>query len=187
MENKAGSFWKSALNHGVIFGIVLIIIQVLMWMANFVPVGIGKGLLVFVISLALYVSILFFVTKNYRDKSLGGHIPYGQAFLYGLTVFMIASVLGAIFNFIFLSFIDPEYTSRVLQITADWTENFMRSKGVPDAQISAALDKIHSKPIPSPLNSSLKSLIFSLIFGSIVSLISSAFAKKVEDPFLESK
>jgi hypothetical protein len=187
MENKTGSFWKSALNHGVIFGIVLIIIQVLMWMLNFVPVGFGKMFLVLVISLALYVTVLFFATKQFRDKLLGGHIPYGQAFLYGLTVFMIASIIGAIYNFIFLAFIDPEYTSRILQITADWTENFMRSKGVPDAQISAALDKIHSKPIPSPLTSSLKSLIASLVMGAIVSLISSAFAKKVEDPFQGSK
>jgi hypothetical protein len=187
MENKAGNFWKSALNHGVIFGIVMVIIQVLMWMLNFVPVGIGKMLLTFVISIALYVTLLFFFTKNYRDKSLGGFIPYGKAFLYGLTVFMIASIVGAIYNFIFLTFIDPEYTSRIIQISADWTENYMRSKAVPDATISAALDKIHSKPIPSPLTSSLKSLIASLVMGAIVSLISSAFAKKVEDPFQGSK
>jgi hypothetical protein len=187
MENKAKVFWKSAINHGVIFGIILVIIQVLMWMFNFVPVGIVKGLLVLVVSLLFYVIALFIFTKNYRDKALGGLIPYGHAFLYGLTVFMIASIIGAIFNFIFLTFIDPEYTSRVLQTTATWTENFMRSKGVSDEQITKAIDKINSKAIPSPLSSSLKSLIGSLIMGAIVSLISSAFAKKEEDPFQVNK
>lgn len=187
MENKTKVFWKSAINHGVIFGIIMIIIQVLMWMFNFVPVGIGKGLLTFVISLAFYVIVVFLFIKNYRDNSLGKIIPYGQAFLYGLTIFMIGSVIGAIFNFIFLSFIDPEYTARVIQTTATWTENFMKSKGVPDEQITRALDKINSRAIPSPLKSSLSSLIGSLILGSIVSLISSAFAKKEEDPFQVNK
>ena len=158
-----------------------------MWMLNFVPVGIGKGLLTLLITFVFYIVALFLFTKNFREKTLGGFIPYGQAFLYGLTVFMIASILGAIYNFIFLSLIDPEYTAKVIQTTADWTENFMRSKGVSESQVSQAIDKINSKGIPTPLGSSLKSLIGALIMGAIISLISSAFAKKVVDPFKEVK
>jgi len=187
MESKTNVFLKSAINHGIVFGIIFIILQVLMWMLDFVPVGIGKGLLMMVISFAFYILVLFLFTKNYRNKTLNGFIPYGQAFLYGLTVFMIASLVGAIFNYIFLTVIDPEYTARVIQTTADWTENFMRSKGVSESQISQAVDRINSKGIPTPLKSSLTSLIGSLIMGSIVSLISSAFAKKTEDPFKEVK
>lgn len=183
MENKAGIFWKSALNHGIIFGIVLIIIQVLMWMFNFIPVGIGKSLLMLLITLIFYVVAIYLFIKNYRDKNMGGSIPYGQAFLYGLAVFMIASVLGAIFNFIFLSFIDPEYTKRVMQTTADWTEEFMRSKGAAEDQIIKSVERISSKKIPTPLGSSLKSLIGSAIFGAIISLISAGFGKKEADPF----
>ncbi len=183
MESNTKAFWKSAINHGLIFGIILIIIQLLMWMFNFVPVGIAKGALALLISLVFYVIALFLFTKNYRDKNLGGIIPYGQAFLYGLTVFMIASIIGAIFNFIFLTFIDPEYTQRVIKITADWTENFMRDKGMSEDMINQSLDKINSKKIPTPIGSSLKSLIAAAIMGAIISLISSAFAKKVDDPF----
>jgi hypothetical protein len=184
MENKTGTFWKSALNHGVIFGIILIIIQLVMWMMNIIPVGIAKGLLTLLISLIIYVVAIILFIKNYRDKNLGGLIPFGKAFLYGFAVFMIATVIGSIFNFIFLTFIDPEYTQRVIKITAEWTEDFMRSKGVPEEQITQALDKIESKKIPTALGSSVKSLIPGAVMGAIVCLISAAIAKKEEaDPF----
>lgn len=187
MEEKTGTFWKSALNHGVIFGIILIIIQLVMWMLNYIPVGIGKGLLTLVISLAVYVIAIMLFIKNYRDKNTGGLIPYGKAFLYGFAVFMIASVIGTIFNYLFLTFIDPEYTQRVIKVTAEWTENFMRSKGVPEEQITMALDKIESKKIPTALGSSVKSLLASAVMGVIVCLISAGIAKKEEkDPFKEA-
>jgi len=185
MENKATVLLKSALNHGLIFGVILIIMQLVMWMTGYMPVGIGKGLITLVVTFAVYIFGTFWFTKNYRNSILGGHISYGDAFLYGFTVFMIATIVTAIYSFVFSSFIDPEYTSRIVKASADWTEGYMRSKGVPDAQISAALEKMTSKKLPSPLNSSLKSIGFGVIGGAIVSSISSAFAKKVEEPFKE--
>jgi Protein of unknown function (DUF4199) len=182
MKEQSVLFWKSAINNGIILGVVLIILQVIMWMSDFIPVGIVKGLLTFVIYLVLYIIVIFLFTKNYRNKELSGYITYGNAFLYGLVVFMISTILVAIYNYIFLLFIDPEYTARVMQATINWTENFMRSKGVSELEIDKNLDKIRSKPLPSPLNSSLKSILFGVIIGGIVSLISSAFAKKEGNP-----
>jgi hypothetical protein len=186
MENKTSLFLKSALNHGLIFGVILVIIQLVIWMVNFMPVGIGKGLISLAVNLLIYAIALIWFTKNYRNSVLGGFISYGDAFLYGLTVFMIATVVTAIYSFIFNSFIDPEYTSRVVKASADWTETYMRSKGVPEAQIAATLDKISGKKLPTPINAALKSLIFGVILGAIISSISAAFSKKVEDPFKEN-
>jgi hypothetical protein len=185
MENKASVLLKSALNHGLIFGVILVIMQLVMWMTGFMPVGIGKGLMILVVTFAIYIFGIFWFTKNYRNTFLGGYISYGDAFLYGLAVFMIATIVTAIYSFIFNSFIDPEYTGRIVKASADWTEGYMRSKGVPESQISSALEKISSKELPTPISSSLKSIGFGLIGGAIVSAISSAFAKKVEDPFKE--
>jgi len=185
MENKASLLLKSALNHGLIFGVILVIIQLVMWMTGFMPVGIGKGLMVLAFTFGVYIFGTFWFTKNYRNTVLGGYISYGDAFLYGFTVFMIATIVTAIYTFIFNSFIDPGYTARIVKASADWTEAYMRSKGVPESQITAALDKMSAKELPSPINASLKSVGFGLIGGAIVSSISSAFAKKVEEPFKE--
>jgi hypothetical protein len=183
MENKASVLLKSALNHGLIFGVILVIIQLVMWMTGFMPVGIGKGLLILAITFAIYIFGTFWFTKNYRNTVLGGYISYGDAFLYGFTVFMIATIVTAIYSFIFNSFIDPDYTARIVKASSEWTETYMRSKGASETQISTALDRISGKELPTPLNSSLKSVGFGLIGGAIVSAISSAFAKKVEEPF----
>jgi hypothetical protein len=185
MENKASVLLKSALNHGLIFGVILIIFQLVMWMTGFMPIGIGKGLMILAITFFIYIFGTFWFTKTYRNTSLGGYISYGDAFLYGFTVFMTATVVTAIYSFVFNSFIDPGYTARIVKASADWTEGYMRSKGVPEDQISAALDKISTKELPSPIKASLKSLGFGLIGGAIVSAISSAFAKKAEEPFKE--
>ena len=61
----------------------------------------------------------------------------------------------------------------------------MRSKGLSETQISDAIGNIMAKAHPSALSSALKTLFGGVIMGAIVSLISSAFAKKVEDPFIE--
>lgn len=185
MKEESKTFIKSAINHGVIFGIILIIIQLGMWMFNFMPVGIGKGILVFVINVLIYVFGIYWCIKTYRNSSLNGFISFGKAFTYGLLVFFVATVVGAIYNYLFTKFIDPGYTARILQETANWTEEYMKSKGVPEEQITRSLDRISSRKIPTPLGGSLKSLIFGVIGGAIVSLISSAFAKKEEEPFKE--
>jgi len=186
METKTSTFLKSAVNSGLIFGVIMIIISLASWMLNFMPVGIGKSLLYLLFSIVLYTVILFYFTKSYRDGMLGGYINYGHAFLYGLTVFMIASLLSVIYNFIFNKFIDPEYAGRVVKASVNATEEYMRSKGVPDAQISDMVDKMMERAKPSAIKTAITGLIGGAVVGAIVSLISSAFAKKAKDPFVES-
>jgi Protein of unknown function (DUF4199) len=185
MENKTSAFLKSALNSGLIFGVILIILQLAFWMFNIIPIGIGKGILLFLFNLVVYTFGLWWFTKSYRNGILDGHINYGHAYLYGLVVCTISSVLVIIYNFIFNKFIDPEYTTRILKATANWTEEYMRSKGLSETQISDAIGNIMAKAHPSALSTALKTLFGGVIMGAIVSLISSAFAKKVEDPFIE--
>lgn len=186
MENKTSAFLKSALNSGLIFGVILVILQLAFWMFNIMPIGLGKILLIFLINIIIYVFGIYWFTKSYRNGILDGYINYGQAFLYGLSVFAISLILTVIYSYIFNKFIDPEYTTRILKASVNWTEDYMRSKGVPDSTITDTIDKINAKGLPSALSSAFKSLWVGVIVGAVVSLISSAFAKKVQDPFKES-
>jgi hypothetical protein len=186
MENKSSAFLKSALNSGLIFGVILIILQLAFWMFGIMPVGLGKGMLMLLFNLVIYIVGIYWFTKSYRNGVLDGYINYGHAFLYGLVVIVISTILIIIYNFIFNKFIDPEYTSRLLKATINSTEEMMRSRGLPDYTISDTIDKMNAKGLPSPLKSAISTLIGGVILGAIVSLISSAFAKKVQDPFKES-
>ncbi|MGD0342951.1 MAG: DUF4199 domain-containing protein [Bacteroidales bacterium] len=186
MENRTSAFLKSALNSGLIFGVILVIIQLAFWMFNFIPVGIGKSMLMLLFNLTVYIVGVWWFTKSYRNGILNGFISYGHAYLYGLTVIIFSTILVIIYNYIFNAFIDPEYTTRVLKTTANWTEEFMRNKGMSETQISDTIAKIMAKAHPSAISTALKSLLGGVIMGAIVSLISSAIAKKVENPIKES-
>lgn len=186
MENKTSAFLKSALNSGLIFGVILVILQLAFWMFGIMPIGIGKSMLMLLFNLVIYVIGIWWFTKSYRNGVLDGYINYGHAFLYGLTVFFISTIILIIYNYIFTKFIDPEYVSRVFKATVNSTEEMMRKRGIPDSTISETIDKMNAKGLPSQLKSAVTSLIGGVIMGAIVSLISSAFAKKVQDPFKES-
>jgi prepilin signal peptidase PulO-like enzyme (type II secretory pathway) len=182
MENKMPDFWKSVLNGGVILGIVMIILQLLMWMFNFIPVGFGTGLLALLFNIALAVVILFIFTRSYRDKEMGGFISYGQAFKLAFMIYLVATLIMIIYNVIFTKFIDPGYMERVMQVTSEAMENAMRKRGLPEDQISIMLDRIAERSKPTIVKTILTSLISGVISGAITSAFSSAFAKKEANP-----
>jgi hypothetical protein len=181
MENQSSTFFKNALNSGIILGIILIILQLVYWMFDFIPVGLSKGILMFVVNLLIAVIAVYYFTKSYRDGELGGYISYGRAFIFGWTVYLICTLMMIIYNYIFNEFIDPGYTTKVIHESAAWTEEFMRNKGIPESQISDAVDKILEKGKPTIVKTIIQSLIGGILFGAFVSLISSAFAKRTDE------
>ncbi len=182
MENTQSPFFKSALTHGIIFGVILIIPSLLMWMFNFMPVGIAKGIIIFFVTIAVYFFALYWFTKNYRNTFLNGYISYGKAFSYALTVVIITSLINAIYTYFFYQFIDPGYSEKVINATINVTEEYMSSKGIPDATISAAIDKIRDKGIPTSMNLAVRGIISGTIIGAICALITSAIVKKESNP-----
>ncbi len=186
MEKNKSLMWKHSLNYGILFGLLLIIYSVVLYMFNIVPVGFSKlTLLLLVVNLAIYFFALWFFTKSYRNDILGGYIDYGKAFLFGLLIVAFSSILLAIYNYIFNAFIDPDYVQRLMDATQDWTREFMSSKGVPQSQIDITMEKMESKSLTTPLKYALQGILGSIIFGAIISLITSAIVKKKKELFQE--
>jgi hypothetical protein len=187
MKDSYKIFLKTALISGTIFGTILVLYDLILWMLNIMPVGLGRIFLLFLINLMIYIFGGFWFTRSYRNGELDGFIKYGHAYLFGLTLFVFTTIILAVYSYIFNKFIDPEYTARFIHATKNWTEEFMSSRGLPESEINKALDKINEQGIPSAFVSAKKALFSGLIVSAICSLISSAFAKKVEDPFKESQ
>ena len=185
MEKNKSLMWKHSLNYGILFGLLLIIYSVVLYMFNIIPVGIKLSLLLLVVNLAIYFFALWFFTKSYRNDILGGYVDYGKAFLFGVLIVAFSSILLAIYNYIFHAFIDPDYIQRVVDATQEWTEEFMSSKGLPQAQIDSTIEKIGSKSSVTPLKSALQGILGGVIFGTIISLITSAIVKKKKELFQE--
>ncbi len=108
---------------------------------------------------------------------MGGTITYGNALGFGVMLSLFAGIILAVFTFIQMTVIDPEYISKLIAIV----EEELASKGMADDQIEMALEM--QKKFMTPAFISI-SAIFRLVFmGFIFSLITSIFLKKEKSPF----
>ncbi len=167
MEEKKSGLWKNALNWGVILGVALIIYSLLMW---FLDLSLEKW--VSWVSYLIIIGALIVATKSYRDNTLGGVISYGQALGYGTLVVMFGSIVTAIYTYLFMKFIDPEFIDKILLMT----EEQLIEKGIPDEQIEMGIEM--QKKFMTPTIMSLGSIPTYTFIGFIISLITSIFLKK---------
>jgi hypothetical protein len=177
MEEKKLNFWKTTLYWGVISGVVSIILSVIMYVIGFMPTSFGRIALALLVSVVVLIVVLVFALKSYRT-SLGGVMTYGQAFKFGLFVILFGAAISSIYTFIFLAFIDPEYSKNVMEQFMSNLEEYMLSKGVPEEQVAKAMEEAAKQAIPSPLKSAIQGFIQGVIFSTIINLIVAAVMKK---------
>jgi hypothetical protein len=132
--------------------------------------------LIGIVSLVITLTILIIFTKLYRDKELGGTITFGQAFKFGFVVVVVSVIVNSIYTYIFQSFIDPEYMTRVMQSIQGKTLAYLEKVGASEVQINKTMEKFAD--VPTAMKSVKQALISGLIGGAILSLISSAVIKK---------
>ncbi len=167
------SYSSRALRFGLIGGLISLgfcFISNLTGLAQ--PGNTGSGLLMMVVSLAISFGIAYMATKSHRDEDLGGYITLGRGLAIGFVALMIATILGAIFNYIYLSFIDPGMMERAFEQMREQFEE----RGMSEEQIDAALSM--SQKFTSPLMTSIFALGGGAFFSLIISLVAGAILKK---------
>jgi uncharacterized membrane protein YhaH (DUF805 family) len=178
MENTRNDIWQFTMTYGAILGIILVIISVLLYLLGFMKFNILMSVVLFLINVAIIVTMVSIGTKRYRNEMLGGYIDFGKAFLVGLLIVVFSSVLTTFYNVLFNTFIDPDFYDRTMEAARDWTANFMYSKGVPEDQIDQALEQMAGRDKPSVISMILGGIVTGAIGGSIISLITAAILKK---------
>lgn len=171
MENEKVSSWKANLNWGLILGFVLIIYSALLY---FMDQSLNKTL--GLLSIVIYIALIFLGIKAYRDNYLNGFISYGQAVGAGVIISLYAAILTAIFGYLLYAVIDPGLVQKML----DMSEQQMLDKGLSDDQVEMAL-KMSAK-FMSPLVLTIGSLFNGVFFGLIISLIEAIFLKREGTP-----
>ena len=177
MENKP-NVWKEALNWGLIVGIISIILSVVLYVFDFKPINFTNMGILFLLSMIVSIVALVYAVKAYRNNVYGGFISFKDAFVFGLLVMIVASIISSFYSFIFFSYIDPDYLISVVEGTRQSIEEFMLNRGMSEDDVAKAMEKAAEEPIPTPLKSSLQSIISGSIFGAILSLIIAAIMKK---------
>lgn len=169
MEKKNPSILINALNWGLIIGLASIVYSVILYMLNLMfNQALGyAGVIIIIAGLAIAM-------KSYRDNVLGGVMPFGKAFGFGMLIIIVAALLGAIFAYLLYAVIDTGLSDRMLEFTTDK----MMKRGVPEAQLDIILERAAKFQKPLPI--AITGLISSILGGVVLSLIMAAIFKKEE-------
>jgi uncharacterized membrane protein len=71
-----------------------------------------------------------------KNNVLGGIMPFGKAFGFGMLIILVAALLGAIFAYLLYAVIDKGLSERMLEFTSER----MLKRGVPEAQLDTILE-----------------------------------------------
>ncbi len=168
---------KNALNYGLILGAVLIVLSLIIYIFdlyenNFVSSFLSDVIIIIVIILG---------TKSYRDKQLNGFITYGKSFTSGLLIGFFASIVLAIFTFLFYKYFAPDVINHLSDIAQQKLIDKMPE--ITDEQLDQAM-AIKQK-FMNPGWMSFMTIVGTTLWALVFSLIISAFLKK-EDKSLQA-
>lgn len=171
MTENQSSVSSVALKYGLIGALISVVFTAVLLIAG-VEVSGWIGSLGYLILIGAMVLAM----KEYK-KSNYGYMSYGQGLGIGTLVSLFFGVLGGVFMYIYTSFIDPNYTSTVM----DKQRIELEEKGMSDEQIDQAIAMGES--FSSPVMMIVWSIVGYLFIGFILSLIIAAIMKHARPEF----
>ena len=172
MENQPNSLIRHTLNYGSLTGGGLILFSLLMYS---IDLDLQNPLMY--LAFLILAAGIFFGIKSYSNNYLGGFISYGKCIAVGVMISFFASILLAIYTYLFFTFFDQSSIQKILEVT----EEKMVSKGMTEEQIETSM-KLTAK-FMTPIWMSLIGILSYTFWGTIISLIIGIFTKKTDPSF----
>ena len=173
MEDKV-TVKQIGIRWGIIMGLVSIVYGMILQFLNLdmnLMQKLGNGTYVFLII------IVVLAHKAFKEGG-DGYMSLKQGLGIGMMISLIASILNAVFSYIYLKFIDDSMLTKIRDMQIEQYEKM----GMDDAQIDQAMEMAGKFMTPEMLQ--VWVIVFFLLFGFIISLIVSLFTKK-NNPALE--
>ena len=159
------------MNFGAIAGFAVILILIISYFLN-----IQENIVLAFLPYGILIYVIIIGTK-YLKKIENGKISYSRALGSGTLISLFASVIIALYMFIFFKFIDVDAIEKALLIK----EQDMYSQGTPEEQIEMSMEI--ARKFATPFSSSIGSVFFYTGLGFLFSLITSAFIKKKSNSY----
>lgn len=161
------NIWRAGLNNGLIVGLALVIYSLLLFMTNLSD----NKLLGYISYLILIIGIIW-AHQNFK-RSGNGYMTYGEGLGLGTIVSGIAGFISGVFSMLYIKFIDPNLMKAAIQeqIVA------LQDQGMSQAQIDQVQKALSF--MQTPVMMVLAAAFSFIIMGFILSLIISAFTKKL--------
>lgn len=170
MENQVNSK-QIIINYGLMLAGASILMSLIQYATG---THLEQSWTVAIIGFALLITVIVLAIKKFKSSNRG-YISWGQAVKVGVGVAIISGLIGAVYQYVFMNFIEPD----MLNLIAEKQQQTLLDQGYSEEQIEASIEM--GKKFQGPGIMAAMSVIGSAIFGFIVSAIAGAIMKKDEN------
>lgn len=167
MENNKKTLNGHALYFGILTGLALIIYSLLLYIFNLTTDKTLGYLNILIMAVAMFLT-----AKVFRDQSGDGFISYGGALGVSVLTAFYASLVLAIYMFVFYKYIDPEAIKPMLEAA----EQEMYRQGIEGQELDTAMKM--SEKFMRPGWMAGMAVLSNTFWGTLIGLITSIFVKK---------
>ena len=171
-ENEQISVKDVAVKWGLILGIISIVLFLAIYFGGLMGESWPSW-----ISAVISAGIIYMAHKEFKEQG-DGYMSYGKGLGIGTFTSAISAAVSSIFAYVYMKYINTDYTTELVDITRYQMEN----QGQSDEQIEMAMGMVEKFMTPEAMLG--MGLVAGIFFGFIISLIISAISKN-SDPSLE--
>ncbi|MBC6609279.1 DUF4199 domain-containing protein [Hymenobacter sp. BT188] len=168
MENTSTSVSTTSvgLRYGLLTGIISIIYSFILLAAN-----LEQNTALSLLGIIILIGGIVLAHKNYKENN-GGFMSYGQGLGIGVILSLVSGLLGGIFRYVYMEFIDPSAAQRAIEQTRAKMEE---AGNMSDAQIDQAI-QMSQRFATGPIGIAV-AILGSALIGFLLTLIIAAITK----------
>jgi len=170
MDNQKASLKKIALNYGLLLGLASVALSVVTYVMG---VHLERPWWASVLGIVIMAALIVYGLKAFKQDN-GGFLSLGEAIKVGLAISVIAGIIGAVYNYVFVTVIEPDFVAQMMEITKE--QMIEQNPDMTEEQMEMGLSI--TEKFMSPGIMSAMAIIFTLFLGFIISLISGLVMKQ---------
>lgn len=179
--NSNNNLFGATMRYGLVFGALVIVFNLMLWPIQMSETsGLGSLALFNFSTWVIEVFVLIYFMKKFRDKVTNKTTTFSQSYMVGILTIVFGAIIVAIYNFIFHSWIVPDFAERWSEMLPNKIINFYQGFGIGDDEIDQAMKMFDNQgmAIQSPVQTMIGSLKANFIGGAILSIIGALIVKK---------
>lgn len=170
METQQAKASKFVLNYGLILGILMVVLGVIMYVANY---HLDPHWAFMVTSFALFIVVVIFGVKAYKKEN-GGFLTIGEAIKVGVGIALIAGILSGLWNLLLSTYIEPDYFAQAAELQRE--AMIERFPEMTDQQLDNAAEM--NAKFMTPWLTFAITIVTNLLFGLLIGLLGGLIMKQ---------
>ncbi len=163
---------NTALFYGLVLALANIVLSLASYFLGFQTDRIAQEPWIGLLGIVVMVVILWLGIRAKRAEAKDGSLAYGRGVGGGTLISLYAGLIGMVYSFIHLTFINPSYVDYRIDVARQkWIQ-----LGLKDAQMEVSEKVLRFAFAPVPF--SILTLLMTVSFGVVIALIVAALLKR---------